>query len=118
MAAAEDIDGILGVLQDAFSDKEGLRRLLEAVIQIGMREEVTAHLGAGRHERSGERRGYRSGDKPRTLSTRARSRTPGSSRSFPTSRRHADSPGRGSAASPLTTWTAAALRAAPSTKPR
>ena len=71
MAAEEDIDGILRVLQEAFCDKEGLKRLLETVIQIGMREEVTAHLGAGRHERSGERRGYRSGDKPRTLATRA-----------------------------------------------
>ena len=56
MAAEEDIDGILRVLQEAFCDKEGLKRLLETVIQIGMREEVTAHLGAGRHERSGERR--------------------------------------------------------------
>ena len=71
MAGEEDIDGILRVLQEAFCDKEGLKRLLETVIQIGMREEVTAHLGAGRHERSGERRGYRSGDKPRTLATRA-----------------------------------------------
>jgi putative transposase len=71
MAADEDIDGILRVLQEAFSDKEGLKRLLETVIQIGMREEVTAHLGAGRHERSGVRRGYRSGEKPRTLATRA-----------------------------------------------
>jgi transposase-like protein len=70
MAADEDIDGILRVLQEAFCDKEGLKRLLETVIQIGMREEVTAHLRAGRHERSGERRGYRSGDKPRTLATR------------------------------------------------
>jgi putative transposase len=70
MAADEDIDGIVCALQDAFSDKEALRRLLEAVVQIGMREEVAAHLGADRHERSGGRRGYRSGTKPRTLATR------------------------------------------------
>ena len=67
MAADEDIDGIVSVLQGVFRDEEGLRRLLEAVVEIGMREEVTAHLGAGRHERSGGRRGYRSGDKPRHL---------------------------------------------------
>jgi putative transposase len=70
MAAAEDIDGIVDVLQDAFGDKDGLKRLLETVLRIAMREEVTAHLGADRHERSGRRRGYRSGSKPRTLKTR------------------------------------------------
>jgi transposase-like protein len=71
MAAAEDIDGIVKVLHEAFADKDGLKRLLEMVLQVGMREEVTAQLGANRHERSGERRGYRSGSKPRTLATRA-----------------------------------------------
>ena len=70
MAATGDIDGIVDVLQDAFRDKDGLKRLLETVLQIGMREEVTAHLGADRHERNGQRRGYRSGSKPRSLKTR------------------------------------------------
>lgn len=40
------------------------------MLGIGMREEVAAHVGAGRHDRSGERRGYRNGTKPRTLATR------------------------------------------------
>jgi transposase-like protein len=70
MAAAESIDGILDCLQGLFADREGLRRLLEAVLNVGMREEVAAHLGAGEHERAAGRRGYRSGSKPRTLATR------------------------------------------------
>jgi putative transposase len=71
MAAADDIDGIVECLQGAFADRDGLKRVLEAVLEIGMREEVAAHLGAGRHERTGGRRGYRSGSKPRALATRA-----------------------------------------------
>ena len=70
MAAAESIDGILDCLQGLFADREGLRRLLEVVLNVGMREEVAAHVGAGEHERAAGRRGYRSGSKPRTLATR------------------------------------------------
>src|SRR5665213_141620 len=70
MAAQENIDGILGCLQDIFSSKEGLRRMVETVLGIGMREEVSVHVGAGRHDRNEERRGYRNGTKPRTLATR------------------------------------------------
>ena len=70
MAVQENIDGILDCLQDIFSSKDGLRRVVETVLGIGMREEVAAHVGAGRHDRSGERRGYRNGTKPRTLATR------------------------------------------------
>lgn len=70
MAVPENIDGILGCLQDIFSSKDGLRRVVETVLGIGMREEVSAHVGAGRHDRSEERRGYRNGTKPRTLATR------------------------------------------------
>lgn len=71
MAAQESIDGIVGLLQGVFSDKQGLRRVLETVLDIGMREEASAHLGVGRHERSDGRRGYRNGTKRRTLATRA-----------------------------------------------
>jgi putative transposase len=70
MAAQGNIDGILDCLQDIFSSKDGLRRVVETVLGIGMREEVAAHVGAGRHDRSEERRGYRNGTKPRTLATR------------------------------------------------
>ncbi len=71
MAATENIDGIVECLQGLFSGKEGLKRLLETVVNIGMREEVCAHLGAEPHARQEARRGYRNGNKPRMLSTRA-----------------------------------------------
>src|SRR3954447_22179811 len=70
MAAQESIDGILNCLQDVFADKEGLRRVLETVLNVGMREEVAAHLGADPHARTDGRLGYRNGSKPRTLKTR------------------------------------------------
>lgn len=70
MAAGESIDGILDCLHGVFAQKDALRRLLETVLGIGMREEVTAHLGAGRHDRTAGRRGHRNGHKPRTLATR------------------------------------------------
>jgi transposase-like protein len=70
MAAQESIDGIVDCLHGVFADREGLRRVLEAVLEVGMREEVAAHLGAGEHERSEGRRGHRNGTKPRTLATR------------------------------------------------
>jgi transposase-like protein len=70
MAAEENIDGILDCLQGAFTKKDGLRGILEEVLRIGMREEVSAHVGADRHARNDERRGYRNGTKPRTLATR------------------------------------------------
>ncbi len=51
-------------------DPEFLRGLVERTLQVVLEEELTAHLGAERYERSGERRGYRNGFKPRTLTTR------------------------------------------------
>lgn len=70
MAAVMDIDSILEGLQGVFSDKDGLRRLLEVLVQTTMNHEVTDHLGAELHARSVDRRGYRSGSKPRSLATR------------------------------------------------
>jgi transposase-like protein len=70
MAAPENIDGIVDCLQGLFSNKEGLRQVLETLVNVGMREEVTGRLGAERHARSEERAGYRNGTKPRTLATR------------------------------------------------
>src|SRR5206468_269661 len=70
MAAQESIDGILDCLQGVFAGRDGLRRVLEAVLEVGMREEVAAHLGAEPHARGGGRQGYRNGTKPRTLATR------------------------------------------------
>jgi putative transposase len=70
--ADESIDGLVAALQGAFAADGGacLRRLLELVAGRAMAEEVTDHLGAGPHERSGARRGHRNGHKPRTLKTR------------------------------------------------
>ena len=51
-------------------DPEFLRAIVERTVQALLEEEMSAHLGAERYERSGERRGYRNGTKPRTLTTR------------------------------------------------
>lgn len=57
--------------QDLLLDDPGfLRGLVERALQTLLEEEMSAHLGAERYERSGERRGYRNGYKPRTLTTR------------------------------------------------
>ena len=70
MAQGND-DRVSVLLQEVFSDRDGLRRFLEALVDQGMQAEVAEHLGADRHERSGSRRGHRNGSKPRTLNTRA-----------------------------------------------
>ncbi len=51
-------------------DPDFLREIVERTVQTLLEEEMTAHLGVERYERSGERRGYRNGSKPRTLTTR------------------------------------------------
>jgi transposase-like protein len=65
------MDVIMGALQEAFAQEDGLKRLLEVVVNAVMADEATAHLGgAAPHERSDDRRGHRNGVKPRTLNTR------------------------------------------------
>jgi transposase-like protein len=64
------IDQIGEMLKEVFTNPEGLRRLLETVVNLGMREEVTAYLGASEHERVAGRRGYRNGTKSRTIASR------------------------------------------------
>jgi transposase-like protein len=51
-------------------DPDFLRGIVERAVQAILEEEMTAHLGADRYERTGERSGYRNGTKPRTLTTR------------------------------------------------
>lgn len=63
-----DLGGDL--VQRLFSDPGQLREVLEVICQAAMAQEVAAHVGAGPHERSGDRRGHRNGHKPRTLATR------------------------------------------------
>jgi transposase-like protein len=47
-----------------------LRELVRTTLQTLLEEELTAHLGAVRYERTEARTGYRNGAKPRTLATR------------------------------------------------
>ena len=47
-----------------------LRGVAEAVVQLLMESDVDGLIGAGRHERSGERTTYRNGYRDRTLDTR------------------------------------------------
>ena len=63
-----EFDGEL--VQRLFADPDRLKQVLEVICQSAMKEEVSGHLGAERHERSEERRGHRNGYKPRTLQTR------------------------------------------------
>src|ERR1700691_1074837 len=71
MANGENIGEIGLLVQEAFAADGGLRRLLEAVLNQGMREESAVHVGAEKHERVEGRRGYRNGTKPRSFKTRA-----------------------------------------------
>jgi transposase-like protein len=64
------MDVIGGLLQEAFADKDGLRRVLGAVVNAVMNDEAAAHVGAAPHERTAARRGHRNGTKPRALNTR------------------------------------------------
>jgi putative transposase len=69
MAQGND-DRVSSLLQEVFSDRDGLRRFLEVLVNQGMQAEVAEHLGADRHERSDSRRGHRNGTKSRQLGTR------------------------------------------------
>src|ERR687884_449249 len=51
-------------------DGDFLRSVAEAVVQFLMETDVDGLIGAGRHERSGERTTYRNGYRDRTLDTR------------------------------------------------
>jgi transposase-like protein len=62
---------LAGVAQAALLDDPAfLREVVQGALQAILETEMTAHLGAARYERSGERTGYRNGSKPRTLKTR------------------------------------------------
>ena len=63
-----DVSGEL--VQRLFQDPDRLRQVIQVVCQAAMAQEVSAHVGAGPHERSDGRRGHRNGHKPRTLATR------------------------------------------------
>ncbi len=63
--------GVNAVAQAALTDDpDFLREIVERTLQEIRETELTAHLGAGRDERSTGRKGQRNGYKPRTLHTR------------------------------------------------
>ncbi len=51
-------------------DGDFLRSVAEAVVQLLMETDVEGMIGAGRHERTGDRQTYRNGFRDRTLDTR------------------------------------------------
>lgn len=70
MAEADGRDR--GTLAQALllDDPGFLREIVERTLQAILEEELTAHLGAGRHERGAGRTGDRNGARPRTPTTR------------------------------------------------
>jgi len=58
------------VAQGLFTQDGALGRLVEPVVQQLLEARVSDHLQAGPYERTEERRGYRNGYKPRSLTTR------------------------------------------------
>lgn len=63
--------GILSILQESsLAGGDILKDLLRYTIQQLLEEELTAFLNASPYDRTEERRGYRNGYKPRTLTTR------------------------------------------------
>lgn len=58
------------LLPELLSSQDGLAKLVEGVLNQILEAQVTESLGADRHERSGERIGYRNGYRARQLYTR------------------------------------------------
>lgn len=71
MAQDNSIDEVMELLQQAFAEKDGMKLMLQALLERAMEAEAAEHVGAGRHERSRGRRGHRNGRKPRSFKTRA-----------------------------------------------
>ena len=63
-----EVDGDL--VQRMLRDPSALAGVLSVLCEAAMKQEVSAHLGADRHERSAERTGHRNGFKARTFKTR------------------------------------------------
>ena len=65
--AEQSIEASMAVLRELYARPDGPRAVLEFLSQRILEEESREHVGAGWHERSDGRRGYRNGYKPRTL---------------------------------------------------
>lgn len=71
MARKQDDRRMLEIWQEATGrGEDGLKELLESILQRVLEEELTDFIGAGPHERTSGRNGYRNGYKPRALKTR------------------------------------------------
>ncbi len=64
-------DTIEELAQELFERRDGIKQLLEQLLNTAMEVEAGEHLGARRHERNPQRQGWRNGAKPRKLKTRA-----------------------------------------------
>ena len=62
-------------LKDVLSHDQGLKTLLEEVLDQVLEAEMTEHIGAEPYERTEQRRTYRNGYRPRRLTTRVGSLT-------------------------------------------
>src|ERR1043166_2454420 len=65
----DDRMALVELLQKS-GEADFLRAVAESVLQILMEADVEGLIGAGRHERTGERLNYRNGYRDRTLDTR------------------------------------------------
>lgn len=63
-----DIIGRL--LQEVFTERDGLKLMLEMLVNDAMQTEVGGHISADAYERTSSRRGRRNGYKPRSFATR------------------------------------------------
>lgn len=68
--AHSNIGNLDQALSEVFKQQDGLKVFLQMVCQQLMASEAAEHVGAGFHERSEVRRGYRNGSKSRKLLTR------------------------------------------------
>ena len=71
----DDRMALVELLQKS-GDGDFLRSVAEAVLQILMEADVEGLIGAGRHERTGDRLNYRNGYRERSLDTRLGSLQP------------------------------------------
>ena len=70
MARKERIISVAELKEVISQDADFLRPLVQGLVQELLESEMEESLGAGRHERTSSRKGYRSGYYNRTLVTR------------------------------------------------
>ena len=73
MDTTETNDTIIAEMMQTLMNEgmQGFPSVMARMYNLAMRFEREQHLGAGRYERTEERRGYANGYKPKTLSTAA-----------------------------------------------